>query len=109
METRKYLEEDVTRKKAVLNDVKKIIPGILLSFIIMFFGIYLADLLGVLLAKTGLLPAGSASLIFGIFIAIFMGVIIRNFIGVHPIFIDGIKFALKYALQIVLHPYHVFC
>lgn len=65
----------------------------------MFFGIYLADLLGVLLVKTGLLPAGSASPISGIFIAIFMGIIIRHFIGVHPIFMDGIKFALKYALR----------
>lgn len=87
------------RTRDALSKIKILTPGLLLSFIVMLIGIYIADLLGVLLVKTGLLPAGSASPVSGIFVAILIGIVIRNFIGLHLIFTDGIKFALKYALR----------
>lgn len=87
------------RKKDILNQVKKVTPGILICFIVMIIGVYIAELIGILLVKADLLPAGSASPISGIFVAILIGVIIRNFIGLHQIFMDGVKFSLTYALK----------
>lgn len=71
------------RIKDVFNQVKILTPGILICFIVMIIGVYLAELIGILLVKADLLPAGSASPISGIFVAILIGVIIRNFIGLH--------------------------
>lgn len=82
------------------NFVKIVLPGIIICFVLMVFGIYLADLLGVLLVQIGLLPAGSASPISGIFISILFGIIIRNTIGLHEMFLAGVKYSLTYALRI---------
>ncbi|QUW24040.1 putative sulfate exporter family transporter [Sporosarcina sp. Marseille-Q4063] len=65
----------------------------------MFFGIYLADLIGVLIVKLNLLPKGSASPVSGIFVAILIGIVIRNTIGVHSKLVGGVVFSLKYALR----------
>jgi len=77
----------------------RILPGLLLCLLVISFGIYAADLLGVLLVEFAVLPKGSASPISGIFVAIFIGIIIRNTIGLHTAFMDGVTFALKYALR----------
>lgn len=76
-----------------------ILPGIILSFIIIMAGIYGAELLGKLLIQMNVLPAGSASPISGIFIAIILGMLIRNFTNVSSIFMPGIAFSVKYALR----------
>ena len=76
-----------------------LIPGLAICFIITLLGVYLADLIGVFLIEINLLPAGSASPISGIFVAILIGVIIRNTIGLHDVFQRGVKFSLKYALR----------
>lgn len=76
-----------------------ILPGILLCFIVMMAGIYLADLIGVAIVKLNLLPEGSASPVSGIFVAIIIGIIIRNTINLHPVFMSGATFSVKYALR----------
>lgn len=76
-----------------------IFPGILLCFIVMMAGIYLADLIGVAIVKLNLLPEGSASPVSGIFVAIIIGIIIRNTINLHPVFMSGATFSVKYALR----------
>lgn len=81
------------------NYLKRIAPGLLISFIIIIVGIYTADLIGVLLVKMNVLPKGSASPISGIFVAILFGIIIRNFIGLHKVFNEGVSFVVKYALR----------
>ncbi|OZU88019.1 hypothetical protein CIL03_12845 [Virgibacillus indicus] len=83
-------------KSGTLNNI---IPGLLICFVVTMLGVYLADLIGVLLVKVNLLPAGSASPVSGIFVAILIGIIIRNSIGLHDIFLKGVKFSLKYALR----------
>lgn len=75
------------------------LPGLLLCLLVIISGIYLADLVGVLLVEFAILPKGSASPISGIFVAIFIGIIIRNTIGLHTIFTQGVTFSLKYALR----------
>jgi len=76
-----------------------IIPGIILCLMIMMLGIVLADQLGVLLVILNVLPEGSASPVSGIFVAIIIGVIIRNTSGLHHYFNQGVAFSVKFALH----------
>lgn len=77
-----------------------VFPGILICLLLTIVGIYVADLLGVLFIMIDVLPDGSASPISGIFVAILLGIIIRNVIGLHGVFFQGVKFTLKYALRL---------
>lgn len=79
--------------------IKRLIPGILLSLIVMFVGIYVANLFGSLLVTLNVLPKGTESPISSIFVAIIIGIIIRNTIGLHDMFVDGVSFSVKYALR----------
>jgi uncharacterized integral membrane protein (TIGR00698 family) len=81
------------------NAVAPYIPGLLICFAVMLAGIYGADLIGLLLLAAGILPEGSASPVSGIFVAILIGIIIRNTIGLPDMFSRGISFAVKYALR----------
>jgi uncharacterized integral membrane protein (TIGR00698 family) len=88
----------------MVNDIKKfgaagLVPGLLACFIVMMSGIYGAKLIGEALLSAGILPAGSASPISGIFVAILLGILIRNVFGLPDIFKIGIGFAVKYALR----------
>lgn len=89
------LGEDIT----MWNTIRKITPGLLLCLIIILLGIFIADLIGIILTSLNVLPTGSASPISGIFIAILLGILIRNIIGLHETFNQGVTFALKYALR----------
>lgn len=75
------------------------VPGILLTFIVMMLGIYGAELLGFLMKQMSLLEADSKTPISGIFVAIIIGIIIRNALGLHTIFAEGIAFSVKYLLR----------
>lgn len=75
------------------------LPGVILSVAIIFIGIIVADYLGLLLISFNVLPAGSASPISGIFVAILIGIIIRNTIGLADYFMRGVQFSLKYFLR----------
>ncbi|MCZ2257699.1 putative sulfate exporter family transporter [Sporosarcina sp. G11-34] len=79
--------------------INVILPGILICFVVMIAGIYLAELIGVMIVKLGILPEGSSSPVSGIFVAIILGIIIRNTVNMHSIFRNGVAFAVKYALR----------
>jgi uncharacterized membrane protein YadS len=81
------------------NLIVKALPGIILCLVVILAGIYIADLIGRLIISLHLLPPGSASPVSGIFVAIIIGIIIRNTIGLHNVFMDGVKVSLKYALR----------
>src|SRR5690625_5643089 len=66
-----------TEKTSYVN----MIAGILLALGVTIVGIYGAKILGYLLMKMNILPDGSSSPISGIFVAILIGIVIRNFIG----------------------------
>src|SRR5690625_690620 len=92
----------MVRKIATLfdqNQLLRIIAGIVLCLIITLIGIYGANFIGVLLEQMNILPEGSSSPVSGIFVAILIGIVIRNTIGLHDIFMDGVAFSLKYALR----------
>lgn len=86
-------------KTSSRTPIYSILPGLLICVLLTVLGIYVADILGIVLIKMNVLPTGSASPISGIFVAILFGLIIRNLIGVRDYFLQGIKFTLKYALR----------
>lgn len=87
--------DDKKRSQQIMTNI----PGILLCIGVIFIGIYAADLLGLLFIQLAILPAGSASPISGIFIAILLGIFIRNTMGVSGVFISGVQYSLKYLLR----------
>lgn len=81
------------------NYLSVIVPGVLLCFVVMIVGIYVAKLIGIAIVELQILPEGSSSPISGIFVAILIGIIIRNTSNLHPILLDGVAFSVKYALR----------
>lgn len=79
--------------------VAKVAPGLIICLMVTLFGIYAADLIGKLIVSLQLLPEGSASPVSGIFVAILIGILIRNTVGLHTIFMRGVEFSVKYALR----------
>ncbi|KGR77601.1 hypothetical protein CD29_14170 [Ureibacillus manganicus DSM 26584] len=79
--------------------VTRFIPGLVVCFVVMMLGVYGAGLIGDLLLLIGVLSEGSSSPISGIFVAILLGILIRNTVGLPDLFTKGISFAVKYALR----------
>ena len=84
---------------SIRQSIVGVLPGILLCLLVTLFGIYAAGLLGKLIVAMGVLPEGSSSPVSGIFVAIILGIIIRNTIGLHTIFTEGVAASIKYALR----------
>ncbi|MGM8364313.1 YeiH family protein [Virgibacillus sp. W0181] len=90
---------DNTKNRDETPILIKLFPGLLLSILVMFIGIYGAEWIGNLLIKLKLLSAGSKTPVSGIFVAIIIGIIFRNVVGIKSMFIKGIQFSVKYALR----------
>ncbi|UJL48312.1 putative sulfate exporter family transporter [Virgibacillus sp. NKC19-16] len=65
----------------------------------MFLGIYGAELIGYLMIQAGLLSEGSQTPVSGIFVAIIIGIIIRNTVSLSDVYAQGISFSMKYVLR----------
>jgi uncharacterized integral membrane protein (TIGR00698 family) len=87
------------RKTPSNNGLTKLLPGVFLCFFIMVAGIILSDWLGKALTFLNILPNGSSSPISGIFVAIILGLLLRNLLGLQEKFNDGIKFSMKFFLK----------
>lgn len=77
----------------------KLLPGLFLCLAVTFVGIYGAELIGFLMVKVGLLSPESKTPVSGIFVAIIIGIIIRNTVLLSNVFSYGISFSVKYALR----------
>lgn len=86
-------------KTTGLKTITDLIPGLIISLAVMFIGIYGAELIGYMMIKMGLLQEGSKTPVSGIFVAIIVGIIIRNTINLSDVFKKGIAFSVKYALR----------
>lgn len=75
------------------------LPGILLCGVVMLLGILGAELLGKLMILMGILTPGSKTPVSGIFVAIILGIIIRNTVRFSDVFSKGITFSLKFLLK----------
>ncbi|WP_242694517.1 YeiH family protein [Pseudogracilibacillus auburnensis] len=77
-----------------------VVPGLLICFAVMFVGMYGAEFIGYMMIKAGLLSSESKTPVSGIFVAIIIGILIRNTIGFkQAIFGAGIAFSVKYVLR----------
>tara|TARA_B100000676_G_C18034325_1_gene820814 strand:+ start:68 stop:1162 length:1095 start_codon:yes stop_codon:yes gene_type:complete len=74
--------------------IYKVFPGIVLSFIIAYAGIYLSGIIGNELLNFGKSPISP------IMLSIIIGLLIGNFIKIPSIFSKGIKFSLKFILRL---------
>lgn len=75
------------------------LSGLAICLAVMMAGIFVADWIGKLLIGLHILPPGSASPVSGIFVAILLGILIRNTVGLHTVFTQGVSFSVKYALR----------
>ncbi|MFA1820274.1 YeiH family protein [Virgibacillus oceani] len=81
------------------NVIVKLLPGLILCLGVMFIGIYGAEFIGYIMINAGLLSPESETPVSGIFVAIIIGIIIRNTISLSDVFAKGISFSVKYALR----------
>ena len=81
------------------NSIVKLLPGLILCLAVMFVGIYGAEFIGYIMIKAGFLSPESETPVSGIFVAIIIGIIIRNTISLSDAFKKGISFSVKYALR----------
>jgi uncharacterized integral membrane protein (TIGR00698 family) len=82
-------------------EIFRLLPGALLAALIMLAALPLADLLGQwLLRLRGVDPAGKASPVSGVTIAIVLGILIRNTISLPASFQSGIQFCVKKLLRL---------
>jgi uncharacterized integral membrane protein (TIGR00698 family) len=65
----------------------------------MILGIYGAEMIGYLMIQIGILTPESQTPVSGIFVAIIIGVIIRNTVSLSDNFSKGISFSVKYVLR----------
>ena len=70
------------------------LPGLILALLLAFSGQYLSHLIGVTWMG---MPKSPIS---GIMMAILLGILIRNTIGLHQLFLPGIQFGLKRVLRV---------
>ncbi len=83
------------------RDAPGLLPGIALSGAVMAAAHALAALLGrALLRLEGIDPAGRPSPVSGIMVAILIGMLVANTIGVPRIFLPGLAFAMKKLLRL---------
>jgi len=77
-----------------------LLPGLILSVSIMLVALPLADWIGgSILALQGIDPTGKASPLSGVLVAILIGIIVRNTIGVAESFKVGIQFTITKILR----------
>ncbi|MFD1413249.1 YeiH family protein [Oceanobacillus jeddahense] len=91
------MDKPVAKNKSYF--LLKVLPGVILCCIVMLIGIYGAELLGNLMIWIGVLSEESQTPISGIFVAIILGLIIRNTVGLSDVFLKGISFSVKYVLR----------
>ncbi|MEN3015236.1 MAG: putative sulfate exporter family transporter [bacterium] len=78
-----------------------IIPGVILSVILMLLSIPIADHLGKMILKIqGIDPTGKSSPISSVLVAIILGIIVANTIKLPDIFKKGIEFSLTKILRL---------
>lgn len=83
-----------------MKKIVGILPGLLACIGIMIISLYLAEYLGRLLNQLQGLPPTSSSPISSIFVAIILGLLIRNVIGLGEALKDGVIFSVKVVLKL---------
>src|SRR5258706_15358051 len=81
--------------------MKKLIPGIALAVGLMIAGVWVADIAGhVILSLAGIDPTGKASPISGVLVAILLGIVVRNTLGLPDACSAGVAFTVTKILRL---------
>src|SRR4051812_41238178 len=81
--------------------VAELLPGVALSAILMLAGLWIADFAGHrLLSAVGIDPAGKASPVSSVLVAILLGIAVRNSVGLPPACEAGLKFTVTRLLRL---------
>lgn len=83
-----------------LRHVHKLLPGLAVTLLIVWVAALLADAAGKWILAAQGITARAASPISGIMMAILVGLLIRNTVGVHGVFRPGIDFCMKKLLRL---------
>lgn len=78
----------------------RLVPGILICVIVMIAGSFIAWVIGLAINLIQGFPLDRVSPISGIFVAVFLGLIVRNLLGVHEAFIEGVSFSIRTILKL---------
>src|SRR3972149_361221 len=78
----------------IVQDIPKLIPGLFLAFLVWYVSERFSELLGQTVIGFKTNPIST------IMITIVFGILIRNCIGLHSIFVPGIAFCLKKLLRL---------
>jgi uncharacterized integral membrane protein (TIGR00698 family) len=83
------------------NAIFSVLPGFALAIAVMLLSLPLADTLGHwILSLQGTDATGKASPISGIPVAILIGLLLRNFVGLHDLFKSGLQFSVTKILRL---------
>ncbi len=83
------------------REIAKLVPGVVLSVAVMLVALPLADLIGAwILRWQGIDPAGKASPLSGVLVAIVLGMLISNLVRLPDLFKDGIRFSVTKLLRL---------
>lgn len=84
-----------------LRRIPVLFPGVALSVAIMLASLHLAGWAGrALLSLQGIDPAGKSSPVSGVLVAILVGIVIRNLVGLPEIFKSGIRLSVTNLLRL---------
>lgn len=89
----------LNKPSTIYGKLIKFMPGLLLSLLIMIIGTFLAKWLGGWVNQLQGLPSTSPSPISSIFVAIILGLLVRNILGLQEVFKDGVTFSIKFVLK----------
>lgn len=82
-----------------MKNIWDLIPGATLCLLIILIGNVLADWLGIGISYIQGIPYTGSSPVSGIFVAVILGLMVRNLFGLHNIFKTGVAFSIQYVLK----------
>ena len=84
-----------------ISRAANLVPGTLLAALLMLAGVWLADFIGHgILALLGVDPAGKASPVSSVLVAILLGLLVRNTIGLPNSCANGVRFSVTTLLRL---------
>jgi len=84
-----------------ISRAANLVPGTLLAALLMLAGVWLADFIGHgILALLGVDPAGKASPVSSVLVAILLGLLVRNTIGLPNSCANGVRFSVQTLLRL---------
>ena len=96
----KQIETEGVRAMKIMQKGLSVLPGVILCFLLLLVSMVLADFAGIVMNRIQGLPSDAASPMSPIFVAIILGLLIRNVFGLYVNLIEGVVFSVKVLLKL---------